>query len=194
MLAWLGYRYFTQKPGFFANQKPLSGTIVAFGDSLTAGHGANANESYPAVLAESLGVDIINAGKNGDTLQSALERLDADVLELKPQIVMMTLGGNDVMRQVSIEKSVEAAAAIFTKLIAAGAMVVFIEIDPPLFARKRMQAIREVAEPLGVVWLDGITTGLWGNDKVMADNVHPNAAGYKIMAERIQLRLQNLAK
>ncbi len=193
-VAWFGYRHFSEKPAFIANLKPLSGTIIAFGDSLTAGQGANSTESYPAVLGEFIGIDIVNAGKNGDTLQSALERLDGEVLEQKPQVVIMTLGGNDIMRRVSVEQSVEAAAAIFTKLIGAGAMVIFIEIDPPLFASKRMKAIRAVAEPLGVVWLDGITTGLWGNSKVMADNIHPNAAGYRIMAERIHEKLKNVLK
>src|SRR5215212_11260441 len=72
--------------------------IIAFGDSLTAGYGANPGEDYPSRLSTMIGATIVNAGVNGDTTESALARVDADVLARDPRIVLVGLGGNDLLR------------------------------------------------------------------------------------------------
>jgi acyl-CoA thioesterase I len=82
------------------------GPIVCFGDSLTRGHGAEPEESYPAVLARLLGRDVLNRGRDGETSESALERLDEDVLSLSPSTVIITLGGNDMLRRLPIADTV----------------------------------------------------------------------------------------
>jgi lysophospholipase L1-like esterase len=166
------------------NERPGEGAIVCFGDSLTAGFGAEPGRSYPDVLRELLGREVVNRGRNGDTAADAAERLDA-VVALEPKVVVVALGGNDMLQRVPIERTTAAMGRIFDRLQAAGAMVAFVGIDPPLASSTRMDAIRSMCRERGVVWIGGALTDLWQDHSRMADQIHPNAAGYRLMAERI---------
>ncbi|HMO78256.1 MAG TPA: GDSL-type esterase/lipase family protein [Candidatus Paceibacterota bacterium] len=79
------------------NYPPKNGPVVAFGDSLTAGVGATANQDYVSQLQRQAGVNIINAGVSGDTTAEALARLNRDVLVYNPSVVIIWLGGNDII-------------------------------------------------------------------------------------------------
>ncbi|MDO4643771.1 MAG: GDSL-type esterase/lipase family protein, partial [Cardiobacteriaceae bacterium] len=72
--------------------------VLALGDSLTAGYGASAEDAYPAQLAQLSGWHIINAGINGDTSGQALQRLPQLLNEYKPQLVIISIGGNDFLQ------------------------------------------------------------------------------------------------
>ena len=168
------------------NGHPGAGPIVCFGDSLTYGHGAPPDESYPAVLGALLGRETLNRGRNGETSESALERLDRDVLEASPSVVILTLGGNDMLQHLPIETTVRSLRVIFERSIAAGAMVVFLPIDPPFVSDERMSRVKQLARELGVLYLDGVMDGMWRDHKLMSDQIHPNAAGYRRIAERVR--------
>jgi hypothetical protein len=101
------------------NAVPGRGPIVCFGDSLTSGHGAEPARSYPAVLGSLVGREVVNRGRNGDTAAASLARVD-DVLSLEPAVVVLTLGGNDMLQRVPIEQTVAAIRSIFDRLLAAG--------------------------------------------------------------------------
>ncbi len=81
------------------NFPPRNGPIIAFGDSLTAGVGASMGQSFPSQLARRADVSIVNAGISGDTTRDALERLERDVLERDPSVVIVWLGGNDILQR-----------------------------------------------------------------------------------------------
>jgi lysophospholipase L1-like esterase len=166
------------------NDRPGRGPIVCFGDSLTSGFGAERSQSYPAVLQSLLGREVVNRGRNGDTTAASLERID-DVLSLEPSVVIVTLGGNDMLQRVPIQETVAAMRGIFDRLIAAGSMVVFLGIDPPLASSARMDAIRQLCRERGVLWVGHAMDGLWGDRTRMSDQIHPNAAGYRAVAERV---------
>ena len=168
------------------NSSPGSGPIICFGDSLTSGHGAGAGESYPEVLGRLLGRTILNRGRNGETSESALERLDGDVLAESPSVVILTLGGNDMLGRVPIEDTVRSIREIFERILASGAMVVFVAIDPPFVGDERMRRIEEMSRELGVLYLDSVLDGMWTDRSLMSDRIHPNAAGYRLIAERIR--------
>ncbi len=74
-----------------------NGPIIAFGDSLTAGVGASSNQDYVSQLERKLGVSIINEGVSGDTTEEAADRLRTDVLDRDPSVVIVWLGGNDII-------------------------------------------------------------------------------------------------
>ena len=78
------------------NTPPRAGSIVCFGDSLTRGHGAEPEESYPAVLARLLGREVQNAGRDGEISESALERLDENVPNSKSSPVERLLAATPV--------------------------------------------------------------------------------------------------
>src|SRR5215467_434310 len=85
-----------------ANLHSAGTNLIAFGDSLTAGYGAGAGEDWPSRVSALIGQPVINAGASGDTTESALARIDADVLSRSPRIVIVGLGGNDFLRQIPI--------------------------------------------------------------------------------------------
>ena len=74
-------------------------TIVCLGDSITAGVGSGPGQTYPELLAGKLGVDVINEGVSGDTAAQGLARMD-QVLADDPWLVIVELGGNDILRDV----------------------------------------------------------------------------------------------
>ena len=168
------------------NAPPGSGPIVCFGDSLTSGHGATPAESYPQILGGLLGRTILNRGRDGETSESALERLESDVLVESPSVVILTLGGNDMLRRVPIEDTVRAVREIFTRILSSGAMVVFLAIDPPFVGDERMRRIEAISRELGVLYLDSVMTDMWTDRSLMSDRIHPNAAGYRVIAERVR--------
>ncbi len=97
-----GYHLFFSSPNI-KNSNPSGENIICFGDSLTYGTGASGGMDYPAQLSKMISKPIINAGVPGDTTESALERLEKDVLSRDPRIVLITLGGNDLKNNVPKE-------------------------------------------------------------------------------------------
>ncbi len=172
------------------NDRPIGGVIVAFGDSLTRGHGAAANESYPRHLSELLGYGVINEGKDGDTCESALRRVDR-VIAHQPDVVIITLGGNDILKHVPIDKTLNHLREIFRRLQKAGAMVVYGAVDPPLIGGNWVAAVRELCRDEGVLYIRSLMDGLWADTEKMSDSIHPNGAGYRILAERVHERLMS---
>lgn len=81
------------------NYPPREGPIIAFGDSLTQGVGATRGQDVVSQLERKAGVSIVNAGVSGDTTQDALDRLQRDVLSRDPSVVIVWLGGNDILQR-----------------------------------------------------------------------------------------------
>ena len=105
--------------------------IVAFGDSLTHGTGASADTAYPAVLASLTGLAVINAGVPGDTTASALQRLPAVLAEHQPRLVLLCLGGNDMLRKHPAASTESNLRLLVQTIRASGAEVVLIGDQAP---------------------------------------------------------------
>ena len=164
------------------NAPPAGHLIVCFGDSLTYGAGSEPNMDYPNQLSKRMGIDIINAGRSGDTSASALKRIN-EVLELQPDIVLITLGGNDLKNGISKAIAFEHLEQIILQLQGQGAMVVLGGIDIPLFSRGFDKAYEELAEKTGSILVPNVLNGIIGHSELMSDTIHPNSAGYRIMAD-----------
>ena len=106
VILFLGYRvFFSSSPSQTVGS--LGDTIVCFGDSLTYGSGARKGMDYPSQLAQMIGKPVINAGVSGDTTARALQRLEHDVLSKSPDLVLITLGGNDLKNGVARDVAFE---------------------------------------------------------------------------------------
>ncbi len=166
--------------------------IIAFGDSLTAGYGAQPGEDYPTRMAAILGVPIINAGVSGDTTDMALARIDTDVLARDPRIVIVGLGGNDFLRGVPITATEANLRAIIRKIQSAGAMVVLVGYRFPSLNVNYGDMYERVARDERCLLVAGVLKGIWTDPSLKSDEIHPNARGYELVAERISKPVQKL--
>src|SRR5689334_16484263 len=106
-------------------------TIVAFGDSLTYGTGAAENESYPAVLAQLIGRKVVRAGVPGEVTAGSLARLQGVIDEHRPALVIVCLGGNDLLRRVDDAEIVANLREIVKVIRASGSSVVLVGVPRP---------------------------------------------------------------
>jgi lysophospholipase L1-like esterase len=166
--------------------------IIAFGDSLTAGFGANAGEDYPARLAALTGATIENAGVSGDTTASAAERLERDVISRNPRIVILGLGGNDFLRGVPIATTEENLRSMIRKIQASGSMVMLLGYNFPSFTANYDKMYTRVAKDEGCLLVRDLLDGILSDSKLRSDEIHPNAQGYAIIAQRIEKPLKKL--
>jgi lysophospholipase L1-like esterase len=164
------------------NSIPSGEAIICFGDSLTYGTGARNGMDYPSQLSRMIGKPIVNEGVPGDTTSDALRRIH-DVLRRNPRIVIITLGGNDLKNGISKETAFNNLGIIVEKIQEKGALVILGGIEVPLFGRGFGDAYRVLARKTGSILIPNIFKGILGHPELMSDSIHPNGAGYTIMAQ-----------
>ena len=183
VILFLGYRiFFTSLPG--EKGAITAQKIICFGDSLTSGTGAGQDMDYPSQLSKMIGKPVINAGVSGDTSARALQRLERDVLSKFPDLVLITLGGNDLKNGVAREVAFDNLKTIVESIQETGAGVIIGGLRFPIRDRGFGRAYRELADETGAALIPNIFEGIMGNRKLMSDPIHPNDAGYKKIAER----------
>ena len=180
----------------FAARAPSAapeGVIVALGDSLTAGWGVTPDEAYPAQLEarlrhEGFAYHVINAGVSGDTTAGGRRRLDW-VLRSRPEIVIVALGNNDGLRGQPVAEMQANLIAIIERLQGSGAKVLLAGMRLPpnygAYAREFAAAFPLAgrrATAFAPFLLDGVAADPRLNQ---ADGIHPNAAGHRVIAERL---------
>jgi acyl-CoA thioesterase-1 len=169
-------------------------TIICFGDSLTEGVGAGEGEDYPAVLAQKLGTAVINAGRRGDTTAQALTRLPQDVLENNPRLVIVLLGGNDFLRHVPVGETKQNLAEIVRRIHGGGAMVAIAGVRLGLFRDEYGPLFEEIARQTGALYMPHVLKGILSDAKLRSDTIHPNGAGYRVVAERVAQEIKPLLR
>ena len=174
-----------------AQPVPAGSTVLALGDSLTYGTGASAEASYPTVLAELTGWNVVNAGVPGDTSAQALARLPALLAEHRPTLVIVSIGGNDFLRKLP-ESDTRANVHAACKLaLESGAQVLLVAVPRATVAAALGQMTdhalyAEVAKDLNIpLQREG-----WGEvlaqAELRSDQVHANAKGYAQFARSVQ--------
>ena len=161
-------------------------TIVFFGDSLVAGYGASEGNSLPEQLSRRLGRPVRNLGESGDTTAAGVARL-SEVTVLEPGLVIVLLGGNDALRKRPVSETKENLRSIIETLQAEGAAVVLVGVRSGVFGFNDGydQMYADLADEYELVYVPDALSGLFGDPRYMADAIHPNDAGYAILAERI---------
>ena len=168
--------------------------IVCFGDSLTEGVGAQAGEDYPSALSRQLGFPVVNAGRRGDTTAQALERLSESVLRRNPRLVIVLLGGNDFLRQLPRAESKKNLAEIVRRIQQQGAMVAIAGIKLGLFTDEFAAIYEDTAKEFGALYIPQVMKGILSDAKLKSDPIHPNGAGYRLIAERIAEKIRPLLR
>jgi acyl-CoA thioesterase-1 len=160
-------------------------TVVAFGDSLTSGHGVSDEESYPSILADLLGAEVVNAGVSGEDTNQGLRRLP-DALEThQPDLVVLCFSGNDMLRKQSEAQTVENLQEMIELIHASGADVVMIGVPRPGLLLRVPDFYETLADDYALPFDDSLLTHILSKNALNTDHIHPNEKGYRLMAERI---------
>lgn len=173
-------------------------SVLAFGDSVTYGTGAGRDEDWPSLLARRTGWQIANAGRPGDTAEAAHNRLPAALDEHTPALVIIELGGNDFLRRRPARAVKEDLRRLIRTARGSGAHVVLVAVpefsllgvvarrpsDSPIYA--------ELGEEEAVPVIDDVFSDILGRPELCADQIHPNADGYRQMAAGIHAALSGM--
>lgn len=164
-------------------QVTRDGPIVAFGDSLVYGTGSSGG-GFVKMLEQKLGRPIENLGVPGDTTADGLARID-EVLAFEPSVVILLLGGNDFLRQVPQDTTFANLETIITRLQAEGAAVLLAGVRGGLVRDHVAARFEELADRLETAYVHDVLDDTLGVPDYMADHVHPNDAGYGVIARRV---------
>jgi acyl-CoA thioesterase-1 len=167
-------------------------TIICFGDSLTEGVGAEAGQEYPTILSRLLGIRVVNAGQRGDTTAHALERINTSVVNKNPRLVILLLGGNDFLRQVPTRETRQNLKELVRQIQDHGAMVAIAGIKLGFFTDEYGPIFEETAAEFGAIYIPQVMKGIFNDTKLRSDQIHPDSAGYRLIAERIAEKIKPL--
>ena len=175
------------------HQPPSDPKILAFGDSLTYGFGTRDPEtqSYPAQLQRLTGQPVVNAGVNGETSAEGLRRIESLLQRHRPGLVILCLGGNDILQRRSRQELKENLRGIILRIRSYGAKTLLVAVpDFGLLGLDPLPIYGELAEEYDLPLEEELLSGLLSQPSLKSDPIHPNARGYRQMAERIYRRLQ----
>ncbi len=169
-------------------------TVLVFGDSLSAGHGIDVDQSWTALLQSRLADQgyehrVINASIGGDTTESGAARIAQAIETFAPSVIILELGGNDGLRGIPADRMRSNLYKIITTSKDSGAAVVLLGIRiPPNYGQRYIEdfdnVFRELASELDVPWIEFFMAGVALNDELMqADGIHPNAAAQSILLD-----------
>ena len=183
-----------------AAERPVN--IVAFGDSLTAGYGLAANESFPAQLqraldAKGVTVKVVNAGVSGDTAAGGLARLDWSVPD-GTDAVILELGANDALRGFDPVVTRKALDMMLRRLQERKISVLLCGmVAPPNLGTEYGRAFNSIypdlAAQTGAILYPFFLTGVAADPKLnQGDGLHPTAAGVAVIVDRILPQVEEL--
>jgi acyl-CoA thioesterase-1 len=186
-------------------KRPVSSerpSIVAFGNSLTAGLGVPQDQSYPAHLQRKLDATgyayrVVNAGVSGDTTAGGVRRVSW-ALNSKPMIVILELGANDGLRGLSLNETKANLEGIVQQFQQASVTVVLAGMKlPPNYGQDYTSGFEALYQALAKQYhltlipffLDGVAVSSTLNQ---ADGIHPTGEGYRLIVEKVFPTLEPL--
>lgn len=164
---------------------PGDAVVLAFGDSLTYGTGAGESESYPEQLEPLIGRRVVRAGVPGEVTAQALARLPAAIDEHAPRLLVLCIGGNDFLRRLDMRQAEDNVRAMVKLARSRGVDVLLIGTPQPGFSVTPPEFYAAIAEDFRLPYEAYVIGEVLREAGLKADPVHPNARGYRIIAERI---------
>ncbi len=175
---------------------PAGATVLAFGDSITHGTGAASGEDWPTLLAAKTGWNLVNAGVPGDTAQAGKARIASLLSQHQPALVIIGLGGNDFIRRRPADQVKEDLRDILRQVKAAGTPAVMLAVPAPSLLAAVASHLSDaplyeaLSSEEGVALVEDVIARVLSDNALKADAIHPNAEGYRRMAEQIFASLQ----
>jgi len=178
--------------------------IVAFGDSLSAGYGAEPGKSFPDFLQKDLDAAglhwrVVNAGVSGNTTTDGLARL-SEVLAYKPRVTIVEFGGNDGLRGLPIDTTRANLEQIIQNLRAAGSQVLLAGMTlPPNYGLDYIKSFediyRDLAAKYKVARIPFLLSDVALHPGLMQqDGIHPTAEGNEIVAKMVMRYLKPMLR
>ncbi len=173
---------------------PAGSAVVALGDSLTYGYGADPETAYPVILSDLTGWQVVNAGINGNTSADVLARVET-IIAQHPDLVLLSVGGNDVLQRVQSVSTTANITMTIDTLKSANVPVVLIAqpyfSTSALFGKASDNPIYEdIADAKDVLLYSSGWSKVLSDDTLKSDQIHANDAGYKTFAEGLYEYLQ----
>jgi lysophospholipase L1-like esterase len=165
--------------------------VLAFGDSLTFGAGVNDDQSYPAVLAALIARKVVRDGVPGETTAQGLERLERSLEAHRPRLLLLCLGGNDLLRRVDTAQIESNLRAMVQLARDRGAEVVLIGVPQPALFGGTAPLYRRLAAELRVPLEEDTVTDVLRDNALKSDPIHPNAEGYRRIAQALAALLRD---
>jgi acyl-CoA thioesterase I len=176
-------------------------TIVAFGDSLTAGFGLHEDQSFPTLLQRKLDEKgyryrVVNAGVAGDTSAGGVSRIDWALEEGSVKFLILELGGNDGLRGLPVADMKKNLAEIVERVRARRVAVILAGMEAPPnmgeeYTGEFRQVFHDLAKKYKLTLIPFLLEGVAGNrDMNQPDGIHPNVAGEKVMTENVWQELE----
>ena len=174
-----------------ADTRPV---IVAFGDSLTAGYGADPGHGYPDNLQRDLdkagyAYHVENLGISGETTADGLARIET-VIARKPRIVILEFGGNDGLRGIPVSAAQANLDRIMARLTAAHIRILLAGITlPPNYGQDYIRPFQMMYHDLGARYhaavIPFLLAGVFERHLFQMDGIHPTAEGYALVAQTV---------
>lgn len=180
-----------------------AGTVLVYGDSLSAAYGISQKDGWVSLLGERLksaNYIVVNASISGETTAGGAARIDDALERFRPDVVVLALGGNDGLRglpvaemKANLRRIVRAAQARNVRVLVVGMRI------PPNYGRKYteefFQAFAEVASEQRTAYVPFLLDGIGERRELFqSDQIHPTEAAQPLMLETVWPRLQPLLK
>lgn len=164
---------------------PSDAVVLAFGDSLTHGTGAGESESYPAQLEQLIGRQVVRAGVPGEVTAQALARLPGMLDEHSPRLLLLCIGGNDFLRRLGNPQAEANVRAMVKLAKSRGIDVLLIGTPEPGFSITPPAFYAGIADEFRLPYEETAIADVLKDNALKSDPIHPNARGYRIIAERV---------
>jgi lysophospholipase L1-like esterase len=159
--------------------------VLAFGNSLTFGTGANTAESYPAVLEGLIHRKVINAGVPGEVTSQGLARLPEFLDKHQPALLILCHGGNDLLRRTGEKQAADNVRAMIRMANKRGIDVVLIGVPKPGLSVPVAGFYEEIAREFDIPYEGEILADILSTGSLKNDMIHPNSRGYAELAQSI---------
>jgi len=169
---------------------PSDAVVLAFGDSLTYGTGAAEDESYPAQLERLIGRRVVRAAVPGEATAQALARLPQALDEHSPRLMLLCIGGNDFLRRLGMPQAEANVRAMVKLARSRGVDVLLIGTPEPGLRPAPPAFFAAIAEEYRLPYEDAVIGDVLKDASLKSDPIHPNARGYRVIAERLAEQLK----